>query len=86
MGSSKVWYVTGASQGLGLILVKKLLENGYRVAASSQAGLNHRNPFRLVNLEDLVIDYTKNLLRTHRGRFGCSRVALSQKTTSRIIN
>jgi short-subunit dehydrogenase len=36
MTTSKVWYVTGASQGLGLTLVKKLLENGYRVAASSR--------------------------------------------------
>jgi NAD(P)-dependent dehydrogenase (short-subunit alcohol dehydrogenase family) len=36
MSASKVWYVTGASQGLGLILVKKLLENGYRVAACTR--------------------------------------------------
>ncbi|GAA3962165.1 SDR family oxidoreductase [Mucilaginibacter dorajii] len=36
MNSSKVWYVTGASQGLGLTLVKKLLDNGYRVAATSR--------------------------------------------------
>jgi short-subunit dehydrogenase len=36
MNTTKVWYVTGASQGLGLILVKKLLENGYKVAASSR--------------------------------------------------
>lgn len=36
MNNSKVWYVTGASQGLGLILVKKLLESGYRVAAGSR--------------------------------------------------
>ena len=36
MSSSKVWYVTGASQGLGLTLVKKLLEAGYRVAATSR--------------------------------------------------
>jgi NAD(P)-dependent dehydrogenase (short-subunit alcohol dehydrogenase family) len=36
MDTSKVWYVTGASQGLGLVLVKKLLANGYRVAASSR--------------------------------------------------
>lgn len=36
MNSSKVWYVTGASQGLGLILVKKLLEKGHRVTASSR--------------------------------------------------
>jgi short-subunit dehydrogenase len=36
MSNSKVWYVTGASQGLGLILVKMLLDNGYRVAATSR--------------------------------------------------
>ena len=36
MDTSKVWYVTGASQGLGLTLVKKLLNNGYRVAATSR--------------------------------------------------
>jgi NAD(P)-dependent dehydrogenase (short-subunit alcohol dehydrogenase family) len=36
MNTSKAWYVTGASQGLGLALVKKLLENGYRVAATSR--------------------------------------------------
>ncbi|PZR09982.1 MAG: short-chain dehydrogenase/reductase [Flavobacterium psychrophilum] len=31
-----VWYVTGASKGLGLSLVKKLLEGGYKVAATSR--------------------------------------------------
>jgi short-subunit dehydrogenase len=36
MNTSKVWYVTGASQGLGLSLVKKLLDKGYRVAATSR--------------------------------------------------
>ncbi|HEY4290901.1 MAG TPA: SDR family oxidoreductase [Puia sp.] len=36
MNSSKVWYVTGASQGWGLILVKRLLEQGHRVAATSR--------------------------------------------------
>jgi short-subunit dehydrogenase len=36
MNTSKVWYVTGASQGLGLTLVKRLLESGYRVAATSR--------------------------------------------------
>ncbi len=32
----KVWFVTGASKGLGLSLVKKLLEEGYHVAATSR--------------------------------------------------
>lgn len=36
MNASKVWFVTGASQGLGLTLVKKLLTAGYRVAATSR--------------------------------------------------
>jgi NAD(P)-dependent dehydrogenase (short-subunit alcohol dehydrogenase family) len=33
---SKVWFVTGASKGLGLSLVKKLLAAGYKVAATSR--------------------------------------------------
>lgn len=36
MNTPKVWYVTGASQGLGLSLAKKLLADGYRVAATSR--------------------------------------------------
>lgn len=36
MDTQKVWFVTGASKGLGLALVKKLLANGYRVAATSR--------------------------------------------------
>jgi NAD(P)-dependent dehydrogenase (short-subunit alcohol dehydrogenase family) len=36
MNTSKVWYITGASQGLGLTLVKNLLAGGYRVAATSR--------------------------------------------------
>src|SRR5258707_9079182 len=48
MKPSKVWFVTGASQGLGLSLVKKLLENGHRVAATS------RNAQTLKNAVDLI--------------------------------
>lgn len=36
MKTQKVWLVTGASKGLGLSLVKKLLSDGYRVAATSR--------------------------------------------------
>ena len=36
MNTKKVWYITGASKGLGLTLVKKLLSKGYRVAATSR--------------------------------------------------
>ncbi|RBL89423.1 SDR family oxidoreductase [Chitinophaga flava] len=33
---NKTWYITGASKGLGLALVKKLLDAGYNVAATSR--------------------------------------------------
>lgn len=36
MNTNKVWFVTGASKGLGLELVRKLLYNNYRVAATSR--------------------------------------------------
>jgi NAD(P)-dependent dehydrogenase (short-subunit alcohol dehydrogenase family) len=57
MNATKVWYVTGASRGLGLSLVKQLLAAGYRVAATSRsandlqkaAGLN--DPSRFLPLE-----------------------------------
>ncbi|HSC37903.1 MAG TPA: SDR family NAD(P)-dependent oxidoreductase, partial [Chitinophagaceae bacterium] len=57
MNTTKVWYVTGASQGLGLSLVKQLLAAGYRVAATSRsaadlqkaAGIN--DPARFLPLE-----------------------------------
>ncbi|HWV73556.1 MAG TPA: SDR family NAD(P)-dependent oxidoreductase [Pseudosphingobacterium sp.] len=36
MDTNKVWFVTGASKGLGLSLVKRLLNEGYKVAATSR--------------------------------------------------
>lgn len=36
MSTKNVWFVTGASKGLGLTLVKKLLTEGYSVAATSR--------------------------------------------------
>lgn len=37
MTKSSVWFVTGASKGLGLALVQRLLARGYRVAATSRS-------------------------------------------------
>ncbi|WP_428229948.1 oxidoreductase [Flavobacterium sp.] len=37
MENNKVWFITGASKGLGLELVKKLLKEGYKVAATSRS-------------------------------------------------
>lgn len=36
MKTTKVWFVTGASKGLGLALVMQLLKSGYSVAATSR--------------------------------------------------
>ncbi|HAL54433.1 MAG TPA: short-chain dehydrogenase/reductase, partial [Sphingobacterium sp.] len=36
MKSQKVWFVTGASKGLGLNLVKELLAQDYSVVATSR--------------------------------------------------
>lgn len=36
MENSKVWFITGASKGLGLSLAKQLLEKGQKVAATSR--------------------------------------------------
>lgn len=36
MSTKKVWFVTGASKGLGLALVKRLLSEGYQTAATSR--------------------------------------------------
>lgn len=45
MENQKVWFVTGASKGLGLTLVKKLVSHGFKVAATSR---------RLADLERAV--------------------------------
>ena len=37
MGNNKVWFITGASKGLGLELAKKLLKEGFKVAATSRS-------------------------------------------------
>ena len=57
--SKKVWYVTGASRGLGLSLVKQLLAAGYRIAATSRsasdlqkaAGTDDPNHFLPLNVD-----------------------------------
>ncbi|WP_281310097.1 SDR family NAD(P)-dependent oxidoreductase [Flavobacterium flavigenum] len=37
MSTTKVWYITGASKGMGLSITKELLSKGHRVAATSRA-------------------------------------------------
>lgn len=43
MNTKKVWFVTGSSKGLGLSLVKALLNQGYQVAATSRTVSSFEN-------------------------------------------
>ncbi len=49
MHSNKVWYVTGASRGLGLTLVQSLLSAGFRVAATSRNAQALRNAVGVID-------------------------------------
>lgn len=53
MDTKKVWFVTGASKGLGLSLIKLLLKQGYQVAATSR---------KAEDINDAVTDNKENLL------------------------
>jgi NAD(P)-dependent dehydrogenase (short-subunit alcohol dehydrogenase family) len=53
MDIKKVWFVTGASKGLGLSLIKQLLQAGYKVAATSR---------KAKDIEDVITTHKDNLL------------------------
>jgi len=62
MNSKKVWFITGASKGLGLTLTKKLLVHGFSVAATSR---NKQSLIREIGEENenflaLEVDLTNN--------------------------
>ncbi|WP_158800243.1 SDR family oxidoreductase [Pedobacter sp. L105] len=51
--NKKVWFVTGASKGMGLSLVKSLLSKGYKVAATSR---------NIADLTAKVTEFTEHFL------------------------
>ena len=53
MDTKRIWFVTGASQGLGLSLVKQLLNAGYQVAATSR---------KAKDIEDVIATHKDNIL------------------------
>src|SRR4051812_22782609 len=55
MDTHKVWFVTGASKGLGLSLVKKLVKQGYAVAATSRGKMDLPE-FKSTNFLPLQVD------------------------------
>jgi NAD(P)-dependent dehydrogenase (short-subunit alcohol dehydrogenase family) len=62
MNTKKVWFITGASKGLGLTLVKKLLLQGFSIAATSRNKNSLINEIGEVSEKFLPIemDLTKN--------------------------
>lgn len=61
MNNQKVWFVTGASKGLGLSLVKQLLAQGFKVAATSRKLADLTNAVgRSDNFLPLAVDLTSD--------------------------
>jgi NAD(P)-dependent dehydrogenase (short-subunit alcohol dehydrogenase family) len=58
---SKVWYITGASKGLGLSLVKQLLAGGNKVVATSRSITDLENAVGIASPDflPLAVDLTK---------------------------
>ena len=73
----KVWFITGASQGLGLVLAQQLMEQGYRVAGTSRSqerltdGLGEKSD-RFLPLEVDLLNETsiKNAIDATLSHFG----------------
>ncbi|ANI88543.1 short-chain dehydrogenase/reductase [Arachidicoccus ginsenosidimutans] len=58
MSNQKVWFITGASKGLGLTVVKLLLSNGDKVAATSR---NAKDIEQQIGKQENLLALTTNL-------------------------
>jgi NAD(P)-dependent dehydrogenase (short-subunit alcohol dehydrogenase family) len=85
MDTNKVWYITGASQGLGLSLVKQLLAAGHRVAATSRsvselqkaAGLNDTGHFLPLRVDLTSTDAIRYSIEQTVSTFGAIDVIVN---------
>jgi NAD(P)-dependent dehydrogenase (short-subunit alcohol dehydrogenase family) len=85
MNNNKVWYITGASQGLGLSLIKQLLSAGYRVAATSRSasglqkavGTVDRNQFLALGVDLTSADAIRHSIEQTVAAFGAIDVIVN---------
>jgi short-subunit dehydrogenase len=74
MSTNKVWFITGASKGLGVELTKKLLESGHQVIATSRNADNFKsidNPNLLpLNMELVDEESIAQAIKTAIDHFG----------------
>jgi NAD(P)-dependent dehydrogenase (short-subunit alcohol dehydrogenase family) len=85
MNKSKVWYITGASQGFGLALVKQLLAAGYHVAATSRsnsdlqaaAGVDDRSRFLPLKVDLTSADAIRQSIEETVATFGAIDVVVN---------
>lgn len=83
MKKKQVWLVTGASKGLGLALVLKLLKHGYSVAATSrkvtalQQAVGHHDQFLPIALNLSDEKSVKNAVSSTIERFGSLDVVVN---------
>lgn len=85
MSSSKVWYVTGASQGLGLSLVRELLVRGYRVTATSRSAAKLQETLGGFN-QDLLLPLEVDLTNAEDIRRSIEQTAAVFGSIDVIVN
>ncbi|WP_433835570.1 SDR family NAD(P)-dependent oxidoreductase [Flavobacterium anhuiense] len=84
MGNNKVWFITGASKGLGLELAKKLLAEGFKVAATS------RNEVSLIselgNASDNFLPLEMDLVNEKSVKIAIDKTINHFKTIDVLVN
>jgi NAD(P)-dependent dehydrogenase (short-subunit alcohol dehydrogenase family) len=90
METKKVWFVTGASKGLGLTLVKELLSHGYAVAATSRTknslvtAVGTHDHFLPLEMDITANEEVAEAIRATVGKFGKIDVVVNNAGYSQI--
>ena len=91
MNTEKVWFITGASKGLGLSLTKKLLAQGFSVAATSRNKQSliqeigeENEKFLPIEMDLTENENVKNAIETTISHFGRIDVLVNNAGYSQI--